>query len=91
MSIQCTDVTLVNNQLSASDFSANCKNGSTTISQENISGNPNGTSSGESTASASGSPSASAAAPSTSTGAAAQITAASWALGALGLAGMAML
>ncbi|KAL6710645.1 hypothetical protein ACN47E_007702 [Coniothyrium glycines] len=85
---QCADVTLVNTPISSTDFNNNCKNGSTSITQQNISGNPNGTS----TTAASGSSSASAAAASpTQTGAASQMKAVSWALGAVGLAGMAML
>lgn len=84
-------MTLVDTVLSASDFSTNCKNGSTTVSQENISGNPNGTTTATASASGSASKSAAAASSTASTGAAAQVKAASWVLGAMGLAGMAML
>lgn len=88
---QCADVTLVNTPLSSSDYSNNCKNASTSVTQENISGNPNETSSGETGGSASGSGSAAAASPTASPAAASQAKAVSWVLGAVGLAGMALL
>ncbi|KAH9865165.1 hypothetical protein IAQ61_009112 [Plenodomus lingam] len=69
----------------------NCKNASTSVTQENISGNPNETSSGETGGSASGSGSAAAASPTASPAAASQAKAVSWVLGAVGLAGMALL
>ncbi|CBX93420.1 predicted protein [Plenodomus lingam JN3] len=87
----CADVTLVNTPLSSSDYSNNCKNASTSVTQENISGNPNETSSGETGGSASGSGSAAAASPTASPAAASQAKAVSWVLGAVGLAGMALL
>lgn len=84
---QCADVTLVDDVLSQSDYDNHCKNNTgVKVSQENISGNPNGTSTGDaepSSASGSASPDA--------TGAATQAKAISWMLGAAGLAGMAML
>ncbi|KAJ4994330.1 Uncharacterized protein SVAN01_00159 [Stagonosporopsis vannaccii] len=91
---QCADINLVNTALSESDYSSNCKNGSgVSVTQEGISGNPNGTS-GTSTASgsASGTGSGSATSPTASTtGGAAQAKAASWVLGAAALVGLAML
>ncbi|KZM18714.1 uncharacterized protein EKO05_0006550 [Ascochyta rabiei] len=82
---QCTDVNLVNTPLSQSDYTTNCKNGTgISVSQENISGNPNSTST-----SASGSAAASPTASSTS--GASQAKAASWVLGAVGVVGLAML
>lgn len=85
--LQCADVTLVDDVLSQSDYDNHCKNNTgVKVSQENISGNPNGTSTGDaepSSASGSASPDA--------TGAATQAKAISWMLGAAGLAGMAML
>ncbi|KAI8934764.1 hypothetical protein NX059_008452 [Plenodomus lindquistii] len=87
----CADVTLVNTPLSSSDFSNNCKNGSTTVSQQNIAGNPNETTTAETSGSASGSASAAAPSATASTGAASQAKAVSWVIGAVGLAGMAML
>ncbi|KAF1852097.1 uncharacterized protein K460DRAFT_325687 [Cucurbitaria berberidis CBS 394.84] len=84
---QCADVKLVNTQLSQTDYNNNCKNNTNVrVSQENISGNPNGSSTN-----ASPSTSATGATPSSSKGAAAQAKAVSWVLGAVGLAGMAML
>lgn len=86
---QCADVTLVNTPLSASDYSNHCKNGSTSVTQENISGNPNSTStdepSGSSTVSGAGS------SPTGSSGASSQAKAISWTLGVVGLAAMVML
>lgn len=92
--MQCTDVNLVNTPLSQSDYSTNCKNGSgVSVTQENKSGNPNDTSTttgGSASGSASGS--AAGASPTAShTGSAAQMKAASWVLGAVGLVGFAML
>lgn len=85
---QCADVTLTNTPLSESDYSDHCKNGTgVKVTQENMPGNPNGTSSDDSST-----PTASGAGSSTSpTGAAAHPTAISWILGAAGLAGMALL
>lgn len=92
-SMKCADVKLVNTPLSQSDYSNDCKNNTgIKVSQDNISGNPNGTSTdASSSASPSSSSSATAASPSSSTGAAAQVKAASWVLGAVGVAGIAML
>ncbi|KAH7392567.1 hypothetical protein BKA66DRAFT_524762 [Pyrenochaeta sp. MPI-SDFR-AT-0127] len=90
---QCADVTLVNTQLSADDFSKNCKNATNLrVSQENIPGNPNGTST-EDHSSHSASPTASSTArpAASSTGAAPQVKIVSWGLGAVGLVGMVML
>jgi hypothetical protein len=84
-------VKLVSTSLSASDINNNCKNNTgVKVSQENISGNPNGTSSGSSGNAASGT-SGAAASPTSSPAAAAQAKAVTWVLGAVGLAGMAML
>jgi len=82
---QCTDVTLRSSPLS--DYNDHCSNNTgITISQENMSGNPNGTET------ANESPSGTApAAPSDTTGAASHVKAASWALGAVGAAGLALL
>jgi nascent polypeptide-associated complex subunit beta len=80
-------VTLVNN--AQINFEDNCKNQTgMTVTQENISGNPNGTSTDTSPSSAS---SGAAASATPTTGAAVQAKAVSWALGAVGLAGMALL
>lgn len=90
--IKCSDVNFVTTPLSESDYSSNCKNGSgVSVTQENISGNPNDTS-GASTPSGSASGSGAAASPTASTtGGAAKAKAASWVLGAAGLVGLAML
>lgn len=88
---QCADVTLVNTPLSSSDYSDNCKNASTSVTQENISRNPNETATEETSGSASGSGSAAAASPTASPAAASQAKAVSWVLGAIGLAGAALL
>ncbi|EUC50472.1 hypothetical protein COCMIDRAFT_922 [Bipolaris oryzae ATCC 44560] len=97
---QCADVTLVDKQLSQSEFQDNCKNNTgVKVTQENISGNPNSTATGaggsddgddddKPTASSSGS--GSAASP-TAASAATHVQAISWVLGAIGLAGIAML
>jgi hypothetical protein len=86
--LQCADVTLVNTALSQTDYASNCKNNTgIKVSNENISGNPNGTST-ESTPSSSASGSAASAKP---TGAASQAKAVSWVLGAVGLVGIALL
>jgi nascent polypeptide-associated complex subunit beta len=79
-------VTLVNN--AQINFDDNCKNQTgIKVTQEDIPGNPNGTETETSPSSAaSGS-----AASSTPTGAAAQAKAFSWALGAVGVAGIALL
>ncbi|KAJ8107621.1 hypothetical protein OPT61_g8736 [Boeremia exigua] len=89
---QCSDVNLVNTALSQSDFSSNCKNGTgVSVTQENLSGNPNDTSSTQTT-SGSASASGAAASPTASTtGGAAQAKAAPWVLGAVGVVGLAML
>jgi nascent polypeptide-associated complex subunit beta len=71
------------------NFADNCKNQTgISVTQENISGNPNGTSTETSPSSAS---SGAAASATPSTGAAAQSKVVSWVLGAVGLAGMALL
>jgi hypothetical protein len=83
---QCVDVTLRTATLSQSDYSSHCKNGTgIEVSQQNISGNPNGTTSGSPTTSGS------AAASSPTKGAASHIKAASWAVGAVGAVGLALL
>jgi hypothetical protein len=85
---QCTDVTLRSAALSQSDYSQNCKNATNIeISQQNISGNPTGTSSDGNSPSASGS----AAAASPTPGAASHVKAASWAVGAVGAVGLVLL
>ncbi|KAF2741117.1 hypothetical protein EJ04DRAFT_507531 [Polyplosphaeria fusca] len=79
---QCADVTFTNQSLSTDEYNANCKNDSVTkVTSENIQGNPNETSSGSPTESNG----------SQSSGLAAHPTAASWILGAAGLAGLALL
>jgi hypothetical protein len=84
--MQCADVTLVNT--AEIDFDDNCKNQtSMKVTQENIPGNPNGTETETTPSSASGS----AASSTPTTGAAVQAKAISWALGAVGLAGIALL
>ncbi|KAF1830362.1 hypothetical protein BDW02DRAFT_559169 [Decorospora gaudefroyi] len=86
-SFTCADVTLVNTPLSQSDFEDSCKNNTNMkVTQENIEGNPNGTSTDATSSSSTGS-----AASPTGTGAATQATAVSWVLGAVGLAGIALL
>ncbi|KAJ6286259.1 hypothetical protein J3E71DRAFT_338410 [Bipolaris maydis] len=98
---QCTDVTLVDKQLSQSEFQDSCKNNTgVKVAQENISGNPNSTATGtggsddddddDDKPTASGSGSGSAARP-TAASAATHAQAISWVLGAVGLAGIAML
>ncbi|RMZ74321.1 nascent polypeptide-associated complex subunit beta [Pyrenophora seminiperda CCB06] len=83
---QCADVVLVDNKLSQSDFSTNCQNNTgIKVSQENISGNPNGTSTGSSPSTSS---SGVAASPKP-TGAAGQVKVVSWMLGAAGVAKLA--
>ncbi|EAT85315.1 hypothetical protein HBI56_072260 [Parastagonospora nodorum] len=82
---QCSDVTFRSNSLSQSDYDSHCKNNTgIAVSQQGMSGNPNGTSSG--TPSSSGS-----AAASSPTGAASHVKAASWLMGAVGAAGLALL
>lgn len=83
---QCADITLVNTPLSSSDYSSHCKNASTSVTQQNIAGNPNETSTETPTSSAT-----TAASSKPSKGAATQAKAVSWAMGAVGLAGIAML
>lgn len=97
--MQCADITLVDKQLSQSDFSNNCKNNTNVkVVQENISGNPNSTSSGSGGSDDDDKPQASGsgsgAAPQATgkpNGAATQAKAISWVLGAVGLAGLAIL
>ncbi|KAF2634997.1 hypothetical protein P280DRAFT_369272, partial [Massarina eburnea CBS 473.64] len=80
---QCADVTFVNTTLSQSDYNDHCKNNTgVKVTSENQEGNPNGTSSGTATSSG---------ASSTPSNAAAHATAASWLLGAAGVAGLAFL
>ncbi|KAF2131057.1 hypothetical protein P153DRAFT_365664 [Dothidotthia symphoricarpi CBS 119687] len=84
---QCADVVFVDTPLSTTEYSDHCKNNTgSKVVQENISGNPNGTAA-STTASATSSVSAAASAGA----AAAQATAASWVLGVIGMAGLAML
>ena len=82
---QCADVTLVNN--AQINFDDNCKNQTIKVTQENIPGNPNGTETETNPSSAASGSAASA----TPTGAAVQAKAFSWALGAVGVAGIALL
>jgi hypothetical protein len=80
---QCTDVTLRNAPMA--DYDSHCKNNTgISVSQQNISGNPNGTTT---------SPSASGTSAATpqKTGAASHVKVASWAMGAVGVAGLALL
>lgn len=88
-------------QLSQSEFQDSCKNNTgVKVAQENISGNPNSTATGtggsddddddDDKPTASGSGSGSAARP-TAASAATHAQAISWVLGAVGLAGIAML
>ncbi|KAJ4297989.1 hypothetical protein N0V90_005888 [Kalmusia sp. IMI 367209] len=88
---QCGDVTFVNTTLSQSDYNDNCQNKTgVRVTQQNISGQPNGTSSDSSaTPSASGSGSPANASP--TPGAATHATVGSWALGAVGMAAFALL
>jgi hypothetical protein len=80
---QCTDVTLRNAPMA--DYDSHCKNNTgISVSQQNIAGNPNGTSTAPG-------PSGTSAAPSQKTGAASHVKVASWAMGAVGVAGLAML
>jgi hypothetical protein len=84
--LQCTDVTLRSSALSS--YTDHCKNNTNiAISQENMSGNPNGTSMATSPSGSA----AAAAASASPTGAASHVKAASWALGAVGVAGLALL
>ncbi|KAF2178688.1 hypothetical protein K469DRAFT_642196 [Zopfia rhizophila CBS 207.26] len=84
---QCADVTLTTTPLSSSDYDSNCKNNTgVKVTSENIQGNPNETTSGTPTANHSGH-----AASASSTGLAAQQTMATWVMGAVGLAGVALL
>lgn len=83
-------MTLKTAQLSESDFNSHCKNNTgVRVTAQNVSGNPNETSHGDHDHdhSASGS----AASPTSSQGFAPQQTAATWILGAAGLAGLALL
>ena len=80
-------MTLVNN--AQVNFDENCKNQTgISVTQENIPGNPNGT---ETETTPSSTTSGSAASTTPTTGAAVQAKAVSWALGAVGLAGIALL
>ena len=89
---KCADVTLVDTALSQSDYNSHCTNGTNVkVTQENISGNPNGTSSdtpSSTSPAASGTAQTAAASP---TGAAAHATAISWTFGALSVLGFALL
>ncbi|CAI6339247.1 unnamed protein product [Periconia digitata] len=79
---QCADVTFTNITLSQSDN--HCANNTNVkVTQENMPGNPNGTSSGTGTSSETPGPNPSSAA--------AHATAAGWLLGAVGAAGLALL
>lgn len=88
---QCADVTLRTASLSQSDYNSHCTNQTgSKITAENVQGNPNGTSSDHSGHSSQ--TSAGAAATTTSSrGYAAHQTAASWVMGAIGVAGIALL
>ncbi|KAF2259065.1 hypothetical protein CC78DRAFT_84597 [Lojkania enalia] len=81
---QCADVTLTNTALSTDDYDSHCKNDTIKVTAENISGNPNETTS-EPT------PTSAGANASNSPGLAAHPTITSWLLGAAGLAGLALL
>ena len=83
---QCSDVTFTNTKLSESDYSSHCQNSTgVKVTQQNMSGQPNGTTSGGSSPS---SPSGSA---SPTKGAAAHATAGAWVVGAAGMAAFALL
>jgi hypothetical protein len=83
---QCGDVTFVDTTLSSSDYDSHCQNSTgVRVTQENMSGQPNGTTSGGTSAS---SPSSS---PSSTPGAATRATAGAWAVGAAGMAAFALL
>lgn len=83
---QCGDVTFVNTKLSESDYSSHCQNSTgVKVTQQNMSGQPNGTTSGGST------PASSSSSPSATKGAAAHATAGAWVLGAAGIAAFALL
>ncbi|KAF2281408.1 uncharacterized protein EI97DRAFT_368152 [Westerdykella ornata] len=89
---QCADVKLVNTV--SEDLAQHCNNGTIKITEENIKGNPNETSSSEPAPSGSspseGAPAATTSAP--APGMAAQhLTAVSWLLGVVGVVGFAML
>jgi len=85
---QCADVTLTTAPLSTEDYNSHCKNNTgIKITSENISGNPNETTDASPSASGSGG----AASPTSSPGFAPQQTLATWAFGAVGLAGLALL
>lgn len=87
---QCADVTLTDTALSQSDYDSHCQNSTgVEVTQTDISGNPNGTSS--TTGSATPSGTGAAATGSSTPGAAAHATAVSWMLGAAGAAGLALL
>lgn len=88
---QCADVTLRTATLSQSDYNSHCTNQTNSkVTSENIQGNPNETSNGHSGHGSSASPSG-AATTTSSRGFAAHQTAATWAMGAIGIAGMALL
>jgi hypothetical protein len=85
---QCADVTLRTAPLSTDDYGSHCRNNSgIKITSENIRGNPNETTEANPSASASGG----ATSPTSSPGFAPQQTLATWAFGAVGLAGLALL
>ncbi|KAL1605366.1 hypothetical protein SLS60_004914 [Paraconiothyrium brasiliense] len=85
---KCGDVTFINNTLSSSDYNSHCQNSTNVkVTQENMSGQPNGTTSGGSSPSSSTGSS-----PSSTPGAATHATAGtSWILGAAGVAAFALL
>lgn len=81
-------MTLRSSALSQSDYDSHCRNNTgIAISQQNLSGNPNGTTSDSTSSSKSGS----AAAATPTKGAASHMKAASWVMGAVGAAGLALL
>ncbi|KAF1966201.1 hypothetical protein BU23DRAFT_487231 [Bimuria novae-zelandiae CBS 107.79] len=86
---QCGDVTFVNTKLSESDYNNHCQNSTgVKVTQENMSGQPNGTTSGGDTPSQS---SGGAAASATAAPGAAAHATSSWVLGAVGMAAFAFL
>lgn len=88
--VKCGDITFVNSTLSESDYKDHCQNSTgVKVTQENMSGQPNGTTSGGDAPSStqSGGSAGSTAKP----GAATHATAGSWLLGAVGVAAFALL
>lgn len=86
--LQCGDITFVNKTLSESDFNDHCKNKTgVRITQQNMSGYPNGSSSGSggNEQGSSGSP------PPKQPGAATHATVSSWMLGAVGVMAFALM